>query len=94
IAIGYQHRRFITAFLSTLLGVAILVFGPFWNEWLRMLSPLAVDDTSGLHLQQLLQAVEFGDADLGILSLAGTTVLIIILMPTVIALTRRVPIKV
>ncbi|MDR2197661.1 MAG: hypothetical protein LBO07_06845 [Coriobacteriales bacterium] len=93
IVIGYQYRRIVTAILSTLLGIAVLAFGSFWIEWLRM-SPLAVDDTSVLHLQPLLQAVEFGGVYLGILNLAITIVLIIILMPTVIALTRRISIKV
>ncbi|MDR1183272.1 MAG: hypothetical protein LBK67_00565 [Coriobacteriales bacterium] len=87
IVIGYQYRRVFTAFLSTLIGPVLLLSRDSWN-WLFSQSSLV---TSGMANSGLLRTISEG----GILAdLISTAILVAILLPAILALTRRIPIKV
>jgi hypothetical protein len=87
IVIGYQYRRVLTAFLSTLIGPVLLLSRDSWN-WLFSQSSLV---TSSMASSGLLRTI----SESGILAdLISTAILVAILLPTILALTRRIPIKV
>jgi hypothetical protein len=87
IVAGYLRRRVISCFLTTALGVEIVSVGLSWHSIL-LESPLASNGTVNLGLFVITPE------NASIVGLVSTLVLIAILIPTVIALTRRAPIKV
>jgi hypothetical protein len=87
IVVGYQYRRVLTAFLSTLIGPALLLSKGSWN-WLFSQSSLV---TSSMANSGLLRTI----SESGLLAdLISTAILVAILLPAILALTRRIPIKV
>jgi hypothetical protein len=89
ISIGYQYRHVLTAFFSTLIGVALFLLGPSWPHFLLMRVPV-----DPLTARVSLGLLDISPANANILSFASMALVIVILMPTVLALTRRIPIKV
>jgi hypothetical protein len=87
IVIGYLCRSVIGAILTTSVGAVVFFSELLWPLYL-LASPFAVNGTVNLGLF-ILTAENVGAA-----RLVSALVLIAILIPTVIALTRRVPIKV
>jgi hypothetical protein len=90
IVIGYQYRRVVTAFLSTLFSVVLL--GYSWSTRLLLMFPPAVDTHVELELWEVLLAIS--ETNIDILNFAGTVLIIVILALAALFLTRYIPIKV
>jgi hypothetical protein len=88
IVIGYQYRSVLAAILTTLLGCLMFLYGTSWPTFLHGAFP-ATD--SNLMERGWLALIGENTA---ILSLISALILIAILTPTIIALTRRIPLKV
>jgi hypothetical protein len=86
IVTGYQFRSVIGSALTTAIGAAICLLG---NTW----AALIPEPTDGVRTLVFMK-VTAAETDTEVIGFISALILIAILMPTIIALTRRIPLKV